>query len=120
MRKPESQVQTGWLRMPRSHEPITASARPTRSSIGSVPTPPSLTGTPLSAAVGGVVSVVPHHEQTALRHRYLGRVVEAAIVIELEDFVADAARQRLDVAMRRLGVAIVVLGGADPVRLQLG
>src|SRR5579863_1851318 len=47
-RKPDSQVQTGWPRMPRSHEPTTASARPTRSSIGSRPTPPSRTATRLS------------------------------------------------------------------------
>src|SRR5712664_4469495 len=48
-RKPESQVHTGWLRMPRSQEPTTASARPTRLSIGNSPTPPSRTGTRLSA-----------------------------------------------------------------------
>src|SRR5689334_9003931 len=48
-RKPESQVHTGWLRMPRSHEPTTASARPTRLSIGKRPTPPSRTETRLSA-----------------------------------------------------------------------
>jgi len=34
--------------------------------------------------------------------------------------VADAARQGLDVAMRRLGAAIVVFGLADAVRLELG
>src|SRR5437016_14101586 len=48
-RKPDSQVQTGWLRMPRSHEPTTASARPTRLSIGNSPTPPSRNATRLSA-----------------------------------------------------------------------
>src|SRR3569833_3089974 len=48
-RKPESQAQTGWFRMPRSQEPTTASARPTRLSIGSSPTPPSRTETRLSA-----------------------------------------------------------------------
>src|SRR5665213_2354277 len=50
-RKPDSQVVTGWLRMPRSQEPTTASARPTRSSTGNNPTPPSRTGTRLSAAL---------------------------------------------------------------------
>src|SRR6202034_1238962 len=48
-RKPDSHVHTGWARMPRSQEPITASARPTRSSIGKNPTPPSRSGTRLSA-----------------------------------------------------------------------
>src|ERR1700743_469905 len=48
-RKPDNHVVTGWLRMPRSQEPTTASARPTKSSIGNSPTPPSLTGTRLSA-----------------------------------------------------------------------
>src|SRR5260370_38384705 len=48
-RKPDSQVHTGWLRMPRSHDPTTASARPIRLSIGNSPTPPSRTGTRLSA-----------------------------------------------------------------------
>src|SRR4051794_38147289 len=38
-RKPDSHVDTGWYRMPRSHDARTASARPTRSSIGSRPTP---------------------------------------------------------------------------------
>src|ERR1700737_305057 len=48
-RKPDSQVHTGWPRLPRSHDPTTASARPTRLSIGNSPTPPSRTGTRLSA-----------------------------------------------------------------------
>src|ERR1700722_1987999 len=48
-RKPDSHVHTGWPRIPRSQEPITASARPTRSSIGKNPTPPSRSGTRLSA-----------------------------------------------------------------------
>src|ERR1700687_3304834 len=48
-RNPDSQVHTGWLRMPRSHDPTTASARPIRLSIGNRPTPPSRTGTRLSA-----------------------------------------------------------------------
>ncbi len=88
-RKPDSQVQTGWLRMPRSHEPTTASARPTRSSIGNSPTPPSRTG---DAAVGGVVAVVADHEQSSRRHRHFGRVVEPAIVAQLEDRVRNAVR----------------------------
>src|SRR5260370_42566385 len=48
-RKPDSQVHTGWLRMPRAHDPTTASARPTRLSIGNSPTPPPRTGTRRSA-----------------------------------------------------------------------
>ena len=49
MRKPDSHVHTGWLRMPKSQEPTTASARPIRLSIGNSPTPPSRTATRLSA-----------------------------------------------------------------------
>src|SRR6202035_442532 len=48
-RKPDSHVHTGWPRMPRSQDPITASARPIRLSIGNNPTPPSRTATRLSA-----------------------------------------------------------------------
>src|SRR6478735_9050640 len=48
------------------------------------------------AAVGGVVPVVAEHEQLSRRHRHFRRVVEPAIVLDLEDRVADAVRQRLD------------------------
>ena len=40
-RKPDGQVQIGWSFTPRSHEPTSASTRPTRSSTGSMPTPPA-------------------------------------------------------------------------------
>ena len=114
-RKPDSQVHTGWLRMPRSHEPTTASARPIRLSIGSRPTPPSRTATRLSAELS---LLSPSTNSLSGRHRHLGRVVEPAIVAHLEDRMVDAVRQRLDEAVGPLGAAAIVFGLACAIRLQ--
>src|SRR5215510_12099883 len=48
-RRPVGQSWIGRLLTARSHEPTMASTRPTRSSIGSIPTPPARNGTRLSA-----------------------------------------------------------------------
>src|SRR5262245_44061815 len=48
-RRPDGQSWIGRRLTARSHEPTMASTRPTRSSTGSIPTPPARTGTRLSA-----------------------------------------------------------------------
>src|SRR5215510_13880503 len=48
-RRPDGQSWIGRFLTARSHEPTIASTRPTRSSTGSIPTPPARTGTRLSA-----------------------------------------------------------------------
>ena len=67
------------------------------------------------AAVGGVVAVVAHHEHMVRRHRHFRRVVEPAIVTDLEDRVRHAVGQRLDIAVGGLSAAIVVFGLADAI-----
>ena len=64
------------------------------------------------ATVGRVVAVVAEHEQLPRRHRHLGGVVEPAVVAKLENRVADAIGQRLDIAIRRFDGAVVVFGFA--------
>src|ERR1700679_896378 len=48
-RRPDGHFQNGWLLSPRSHDPTKPATRPTRSETGNRPTPPSSSGTRLSA-----------------------------------------------------------------------
>ena len=111
-RKPEGQVQIGWLFMPRSQEPTIPSTRPTRLSTGNMPTPP---GAQRHAAVGGIVAVVAHDEQMTGRHDGLRHVVERIERRQLEDQVLALARQRLDEARGRHVRAVLVFGLAGAV-----
>src|ERR1700682_5893407 len=114
-RKPDSQVHTGWLRMPRSQEPTTASARPTRLSIGNSPTPPSRTGTRLSAELSRLSPITNSRSggtvtSGVLSSRPLSRSLKIA--------GAAPVRQGVDLAIGRFARAVVVLGFARPVGFQ--
>src|SRR6185312_8348826 len=72
------------------------------------------------AAVGGIVAVVAKHEELAGRHRHLERVVEPSVVAHLQDGVGNDVRQRLNVTIGALDIAVVVLGLAHALWLQRG
>ena len=94
-----------------------ASTRPTRSATGSMPTPPSRTGTRLSAELS---RLSPMTNRWPIGTTVSGHIIERLERRELEDRVLAVARQRLDQAHGRRSRAILVFHLTGSVRLQRG
>lgn len=64
--------------------------------------------TDVNAAVVRTVTVITHHEIISLRHRQLWQIIFAFAVGNLQNFMLNVIRQRFDILVITLGIALTV------------